>query len=409
MKKIEEKYIRTKFEVVAYDIYVSNVCKGKKGPCSSAYLVLKDGKIIEKSSYFADPISKVRAQMIAITRAMRKYYDSANLITVHLPENAPYYSILESGEEVTNDTKSGDIVLSFRKMAENIEVIFEVAKWYTADKYNTQVEDMAKAEYEKNFRDPGDKPTYQEFCDYCKKTGWIEEGFDDALWNFLESKKWLTKKGTKPNTWQSLANAYNPTIRKNDDRFMSVDELKNKKRKEAMREEVENNKCTGHYICYTDGSCDNYSTHRAGGSAYIVINAETGEIEKVKSYYTLGTTNNRMEMLAIISAVNYCPKGSHIVVVSDSKYAIKMFKFTNWEIRDNIKNPDLIKMYRKCAEGKDIRLDWIKGHGKDNMNVQADCLAFRAYERALEENNLPMAPEKYRAQRIGKLTLEETA
>ena len=70
MKKIEEKYIGNKFEVVAYDIYVSNVCKGKKGPCSSAYLVLKDGKIIEKSSYFADPISKVRAQMIAITRAM---------------------------------------------------------------------------------------------------------------------------------------------------------------------------------------------------------------------------------------------------------------------------------------------------------------------------------------------------
>ena len=116
-----------------------------------------------------------------------------------------------------------------------------------------------------------------------------------------------------------------------------------------------------------------------------------------------------MEMLAIISAVNYCPKGSHIVVVSDSKYAIKMVKFTNWESGDNIKNPDLIKMYRKCAEGKDIRLEWIKGNGKDNMNVQADCLAFRAYERALEENNLPMAPEKYRAQRRGKLTLEETA
>ena len=409
MKKIEEKYIKTEYKVVAYDVYVDNVCKGKKGACSSAYLVLKDGNVVGKSSYFADSISKVRAQSIAITRSIRELCKGANLITVHLPENAAYYDNLETNEEITNETKSGDVVLAFRRLTENVEVIFEVAKWYTADKYNTQVEEMAKAEYEKNFRDPGDKPTYQEFCDYCKKTGWTEEGFDYALWNFLEGKKWLTKKGTKPKTWQSLANAYNPTIRKNDDRFMSVDELKNKKRKEAMRDEVENKKYTGHYICYTDGSCDNYSTHRAGGSAYIVINAETGEIEKVKSYHTLGTTSNRMEMLAIISAVNYCPKGSHIVVVSDSKYAIKMFKFTNWEIGDNIKNPDLIKMYRKCAEGKDIRLEWIKGHGKDNMNVQADCLAFRAYERALEENNLPMAPEKYRAQRRGKLTLEETA
>ena len=405
MKKIEEKYIKTEYKVIAYDIYVDNVCKGKKGACSSAYLVLKDGKVVGNASYFGNPISEVRAQLITITRAIREHCFRANLITVHLPENAPYYGNLETNEEVTNETKSGDVVLDFRRLTEDIEVIFEQAKWYTADRYNTQVEEMAKAEYDKNFRDPGEKPTYQEFCDYCKKTGWTEKGFDKALWDFLKNKKWLTKKGTKPKTWQSLANACNPTVRKNDDRF----ELKAQKRKEAMREEVENKKYTGHYICYTDGSCDNYSTHRAGGSAYIVIKSETGEIEKVKSQHTLGTTNNRMEMLAIISAVNYCPKGSRIVVVSDSKYAIKMFRYTNWEIGDNIKNPDLIKMYRKCADGKDIRLEWIKGHGKDNMNVQADCLAFRAYERALEENHLPMAPEKYRAQRRGKLTLEETA
>lgn len=261
----------------------------------------------------------------------------------------------------------------------------------------------------KNMKDPGDKPSYQEFCNYCKKTGWTEEGFDKALWDFLESKNWLTKKGMKPKTWQSLANSYNTFVRKNDDRFLPVKELKSKKREEAMRDEEGRKEYAGHYICYTDGSCDNYSAHKAGGSAYIVINSDTGEIEKVKSYHRLGTTNNRMEMLAIISAVNYCPKGSHIVVVSDSKYAIKMFRYTNWEIGDNIKNPDLIKMYRECADGKDVRLSWVKGHGDDDMNIQADCLAFRAYERALVENNLPMAPEKYRVQRRGKLILEETA
>lgn len=139
MKKIEEKYIKTECKVIAYDVYVDNVCKGKKGACSSAYLVLKDGNVVGKSSYFADFISKVRAQSIAITRSIRELCKGANLITVHLPENAPYYDNLETNEEITNETKSGDVVLAFRKLTENIEVIFEVAKWYTADKYNTQV------------------------------------------------------------------------------------------------------------------------------------------------------------------------------------------------------------------------------------------------------------------------------
>ena len=134
MKKIEEKYIKTEYKVVAYDVYVDNVCKGKKGACSSAYLVLKDGNVVGKSSYFDDSISKVRAQSIAITRSIRELCKGANLITVHLPENAAYYDNVETNEEITNETKSGDVVLAFRRLTENVEVIFEVAKWYTADK-----------------------------------------------------------------------------------------------------------------------------------------------------------------------------------------------------------------------------------------------------------------------------------
>ena len=162
------------------------------------------------------------------------------------------------------------------------------------------------------------------------------------------------------------------------------------------------------YICYTDGSCDNYSTHKAGGSAYIVVNTATGELEKVKTHHCLHTTNNRMEMLAIISAVNYCPKGSAIEVRSDSKYALKMFRYTDWEIGADIKNTDLIKLYRKCAKDKLVILTWVKGHNGDDLNEQADCLAFGAYEKALKENGLPMAPEKYRAMRRGKQTVFET-
>ena len=115
-----------------------------------------------------------------------------------------------------------------------------------------------------------------------------------------------------------------------------------------------------------------------------------------------------MEMLAIISAVNYCPKDSVIEVRSDSKYALKMFRYTDWEIGADIKNPDLIKLYRKCAKDKLVILTWVKGHNGDDLNEQADCLAFGAYEKALKENGLPMAPEKYRVLRRGKQTVFET-
>ena len=163
------------------------------------------------------------------------------------------------------------------------------------------------------------------------------------------------------------------------------------------------------YICYTDGSCDNLSYHKAGGSAYIVVNTSTGEIEKAKTYHRLHTTNNRMEMLAIVSAVNACPKGSTIEIRTDSMYSIKMFQNTKWKITKYVKNPDLIQKYRDCAMGKKVILTWVKGHNGDDLNEQADCLAFGAYEQALKENGLPLAPEKYRAMRRGKQTIFETA
>ena len=56
---------------------------------------------------------------------------------------------------------------------------------------------------------------------------------------------------------------------------------KDKNSKKDLRRE----RLIPNYICYTDGSCDNYSTHKAGGSAYIVVNTATGELEKVKTHH----------------------------------------------------------------------------------------------------------------------------
>ena len=63
------------------------------------------------------------------------------------------------------------------------------------------------------------------------------------------------------------------------------------------------------YEAYTDGSCDNLSPYGEGGSAYIIL--KDGIIIKESKKGFVGTTNNRMEMLAIISAVNPFQKGLH--------------------------------------------------------------------------------------------------
>ena len=74
------------------------------------------------------------------------------------------------------------------------------------------------------------------------------------------------------------------------------------------------------YIAYTDGGCQNTSIYGEGGSAYLIIH--NGEMIKTASKGFLRTTSNRMEMLAIISAVCSVPNGSDLLVYSDSQYAI---------------------------------------------------------------------------------------
>ena len=79
MKKIEEKYIKTEYKVVAYDVYVDNVCKGKKGACSSAYLVLKDGKIVGKSSYFADSIFHLTMYLPPVFNIVENHFPNTRI------------------------------------------------------------------------------------------------------------------------------------------------------------------------------------------------------------------------------------------------------------------------------------------------------------------------------------------
>ena len=395
MKKIEESLIKSEHKVKAYVCYVSSIyARSKKTECVCSRLYDGEVCIDEKLGFYSkcDQPSAVFEHLGVVA----KKCEGLDLLTIRSMK--PHVVInLRAAVNGDLDERYSDKASYFIKRTNGMEVIVENTNCYSANKIDYEVEAVAKKAEDKI-------PSESEFFDYCVSKNWTEDGLKEELYGILCDKGWKTKKGKVANDWRILAGAYNSTLR--DDKDTKYGKVA---RRQVQKVEARKEKNLSDYICYTDGSCDNMSHHKAGGSAYIVVNTSTGEIERVKTYHRLHTTNNRMEMLAIISAVNYCPKGSFVEVRSDSKYSIKMFKNTKWIIRQGIMNPDLIQKFRDCAMGKKVLLTWVKGHNGDEMNEQADCLAFGAYEQALRENGLPLAPEKYRAMRRGKQTIFETA
>ena len=135
------------------------------------------------------------------------------------------------------------------------------------------------------------------------------------------------------------------------------------------------------YDCYTDGSCNNLSANKEGGSAYLIL--LNGKEILRRSKALIHTTNNRAEMLAIISAVKRCPIGADIVIHTDSKYAIFSFGHRK-RISDSVKNSDLIHLYRKEAAQKKVTFEWVKGHNGDRYNEIVDSMANGEYNKMKE-------------------------
>ena len=96
------------------------------------------------------------------------------------------------------------------------------------------------------------------------------------------------------------------------------------------------------------------------------------------------TTNNRMELLAVIVGLEALKnEGSSVTIYSDSKYVVdsveKKWVF-NWEKKSfkDKKNPDLWKRYLKVHKKHNIKLIWIKGHANIKENERCDQLAVEA-------------------------------
>lgn len=129
------------------------------------------------------------------------------------------------------------------------------------------------------------------------------------------------------------------------------------------------------FVVYTDGSCNNFSMFGEGGASYIVLDCGNN-IVKVASKGVLGSTNNRVEMLAILSALQTLPDGSSVIIRTDSQYCINAFSKRVTRFSLGVKNQDIISMYEvESKRFAKIVFQWVKSHNGDYFNEMADVLS----------------------------------
>ena len=130
---------------------------------------------------------------------------------------------------------------------------------------------------------------------------------------------------------------------------------------------------------YTDGA----SRGNPGPGGYGVV-LLSGPHRKEMSQGFKCTTNNRMELLAVIVALEELKQeGSEVVVYSDSKYVVDaiekkwVFGWVKKGFKDK-KNPDLWQRFLKIYSKHKVKLVWVKGHASNPENNRCDELAVAA-------------------------------
>lgn len=141
---------------------------------------------------------------------------------------------------------------------------------------------------------------------------------------------------------------------------------------------------------YTDGAC--CGNPGPGGWGVVLLACDHNGIETSSAELSGGesiTTNNRMELMAAISALEILPDNTNVVIVTDSKYVqqgitlwVKSWKRNNWQVgkKREIKNLDLWMRLHDAEVRHSVKWRWVKGHSGHSDNERADALAKSAME-----------------------------
>ena len=135
---------------------------------------------------------------------------------------------------------------------------------------------------------------------------------------------------------------------------------------------------------YTDGAC---SGNPGPGGWGALLQAKAGDAvvkERELKGGEADTTNNRMELLAAINALEALERPSTITVVTDSAYVkggitewLRSWKRNNWRTatKKPVKNEDLWRRLDEAAARHQVTWTWVKGHAGHPENERADALA----------------------------------
>ena len=145
-----------------------------------------------------------------------------------------------------------------------------------------------------------------------------------------------------------------------------------------------------HVDIYTDGACKG----NPGVGGYGVILSYNGKTKELSEGYP-DTTNNRMELLAVIVGLEALKEPCDVTLYSDSKYVIDALTLgwvESWKSRGWIKsdrkkalNVDLWERLLAAKERHTVKYEWVKGHAGNPFNERCDKLAVLAAEKVLSE------------------------
>lgn len=142
------------------------------------------------------------------------------------------------------------------------------------------------------------------------------------------------------------------------------------------------------YVIYTDGSCLK-NPAGPGGWAFVAKETATGKVTQ-RADGAASTTNNRMELTAVIEALAFTPAGSLVELHSDSQYItngitkwVPGWKKRGWKRAGDkpVLNLDLWQRLDALNAERQVAWHWVKGHANIRLNERCDVLAKRAAQR----------------------------
>ena len=140
-------------------------------------------------------------------------------------------------------------------------------------------------------------------------------------------------------------------------------------------------------VIYTDGACK--GNPGPGGWAARLIDVRTGKVKDISGGAN-PTTNNRMELTAVIRGLEALKRPCRVLVTTDSQYVrngitdwIRRWRRNGWRTADRkpVKNSDLWQRLDELVSAHEVEWHWVNGHAGHPENERADRLATAAIAR----------------------------